>query len=69
MPVATPMLMLLRMAASPMVPWWQPVLGIVLVLATVFAAVLAAGRVFRIGLLMQGKSPKLRELMSWVIRG
>jgi ABC-2 type transport system permease protein len=69
MPVATPMLMLLRMAASPMVPWWQPVLGIVLVLATVFAAVFAAGRVFRIGLLMQGKSPKLRELVSWVIRG
>ena len=33
-PLATPMLMLLRMAASPMVPWWQPVLGIVLVLAT-----------------------------------
>jgi ABC-2 type transport system permease protein len=69
MPVATPMLMLLRMAASPMVPWWQPVLGIGLVLATVLAAVFAAGRVFRIGLLMQGKSPKLRELMSWVVRG
>jgi ABC-2 type transport system permease protein len=68
-PVATPMLMLLRMAASPMVPWWQPVLGIVLVLATVFAAVFAAGRVFRIGLLMQGKSPKMRELLSWVVRG
>jgi ABC-2 type transport system permease protein len=68
-PVATPMLMLLRMAASPMVPWWQPVLGIVLVLATVLAAVFAAGRVFRIGLLMQGKSPKMRELLSWIVRG
>jgi ABC-2 type transport system permease protein len=68
-PPATPMLMLLRMAASPMVPWWQPVLGIVLVLATTIAAVFAAGRVFRIGLLMQGKSPKLRELMGWIVRG
>ncbi len=68
-PLATPMLMLLRMAASPMVPWWQPVLGIVLVLATVVVTVFAAGRVFRIGLLMQGKSPKLRELLGWVLRG
>ncbi|HEV2970152.1 MAG TPA: ABC transporter permease [Pirellulales bacterium] len=68
-PPATPMLMLLRMAASPMVPWWQPVLGIVLVLAATIAAVFAAGRVFRIGLLIQGKSPKLRELMSWIVRG
>jgi ABC-2 type transport system permease protein len=68
-PLATPMLMLLRMAASPMVPWWQPVLGIVLVLATVMVTVFAAGRVFRIGLLMQGKSPKMRELLGWVIRG
>jgi ABC-2 type transport system permease protein len=68
-PLATPMLMLLRMAASPMIPWWQPVLGIVLVLATVVATVFAAGRVFRIGLLMQGKSPKIRELLGWVLRG
>lgn len=68
-PPATPMLMLLRMAASPMVPWWQPVLGIVLVLVTTMAAVFAAGRVFRIGLLMQGKPPKLRELLGWVLRG
>jgi ABC-2 type transport system permease protein len=68
-PLATPMLMLLRMAASPMVPWWQPLLGMALVLATTVFCVFAAGRVFRIGLLMQGKAPKLTEMARWIIQG
>jgi ABC-2 type transport system permease protein len=68
-PPATPMIMLMRLAASPMVPLWQPVLGIVLVLATTVLAIFAGGRVFRIGLLMQGKAPKMTELARWVARG
>jgi ABC-2 type transport system permease protein len=68
-PPATPMLMMLRLAASPMVPLWQPVLGMALTLATTLAAAFAAGRVFRVGLLVQGKAPKLSELAGWIVRG
>ena len=68
-PPATPMLMMLRMAASPMIPLWQPVLGMALVLVATLLCIFAAGRVFRIGLLMQGKAPKLGELIGWVVRG
>ena len=68
-PPATPMLMMLRLAASPMVPLWQPILGIVLTLLMTLAFVFAAGRVFRIGLLVQGKAPKLAELAGWILRG
>jgi ABC-2 type transport system permease protein len=68
-PPATPMLMMLRLAASPVVPLWQPILGMALTLATTLAFVFAAGRVFRIGLLVQGKAPKLGELAGWILRG
>jgi ABC-2 type transport system permease protein len=41
----------------------------VLVLATTIFCVYAAGRIFRVGILMQGKGAKLGEMLKWVIRG
>jgi ABC-2 type transport system permease protein len=68
-PTATPMLMILRMALSTNIPIWQPLLGIVIVLLGALACVWAAGRVYRIGILSQGKAPSLRELLRWVLTG
>jgi ABC-2 type transport system permease protein len=68
-PPATPLLMMLRQAASPMVPLWQPMLGMALVVAATIVCIFAAGRVFRVGILMQGKAPKITELFAWIVRG
>jgi ABC-2 type transport system permease protein len=68
-PFATPMLMIARQGVPPGVPWWQPVLGMVGVVATTLACVYAAGRIFRVGLLMQGKGASLTEMTRWVFRG
>src|SRR5215208_3581163 len=54
-PFATPMLLVARESVPPGVPTWQMAAGIVLVLATTTLCVWAAGRVFRVGILMQGK--------------
>ena len=68
-PPATPMLMIIRQAVPPGIPAWQPALGITLVLLTTIACVFAAGRIFRVGILMQGKGAKVGEMMRWVFRG
>ncbi len=68
-PPATPMLMLLRQAIPPGVPIWQPLLGILLVLLTTAVFVFVAGRIFRVGILMQGKGAKFGEMFRWALRG
>ncbi len=68
-PFATPMLMIARQSAPPGTPLWQPLVGIAGVLATTVVCVWAAGRIFRVGLLMQGKGARLGEMMHWVFRG
>jgi ABC-2 type transport system permease protein len=68
-PTATPMLMIIRLAVPPGIPWWQPALGLVLMLATTLLCVYAAGRIFRVGILMQGKGASLRDLARWIVTG
>ena len=68
-PPFAPMLMLLRQALPGGVPAWQPWVALMGVLAWTLLAVWAAARIFRVGILMQGKPPKLAELARWAIRG
>ena len=66
-PFATPFLMLMRLGLQPSPPAWQVALSVVLTTATAIGCVWAAGKVFRTGLLMQGKAPSFRELARWVV--
>jgi ABC-2 type transport system permease protein len=68
-PTATPMLMVARRAVSPGLPLWQPLAGVGVVLLCTLVCVYIAGRIFRVGMLMQGKGAKLSELIGWVVRG
>jgi ABC-type Na+ efflux pump permease subunit len=68
-PPSTPMLMIARQAISANIQWWEPALGAALVLAFTVFCVWAAGRIFRVGILLQGKGAKIGEMMRWVFAG
>jgi ABC-2 type transport system permease protein len=65
-PPATPFLMLVRLALTPAPPLWQVALSLVLTAGTAVLFVWAASKIFRVGLLMQGKPPNLPELLRWI---
>lgn len=67
-PPFTPVVMLLRQALPGGVSGWQPWVGLLGVIVYAIAMVWAAARIFRIGILSQGKTPKLAELAQWVLR-
>jgi len=65
-PTSAPFIMMLRMAMQPTPPLWQPVLSLALTLAATVAFVWAASRIFRVGVLMQGKGATLGEMLKWI---
>jgi ABC-2 type transport system permease protein len=68
-PPFTPMLMLVRQSTPVGVPIWQPWVGLVGVIAFTTLCVWVGGRIFRVGLLMQGQPPTIRNLVRWAVRG
>jgi len=65
MPHSAPIIMPLRMTVSP-VPTQELVIALLSVALGAAASVWVAGRIYRVGLLMYGKRPSLRELLRWV---
>lgn len=65
-PPITPFVMVLRLCADANTPLWQVVASQALLWVSVIVAVWAAGKVFRVGVLMYGKPPTLGELVKWV---
>ncbi|MEX1256532.1 MAG: ABC transporter permease [Gemmatimonadota bacterium] len=64
-PFFSPILMFARVAAGA-TALWEPLLSIVLMTATLFATAWIAGRIYRVGILMQGKRPTIPELWRWI---
>lgn len=64
-PFFSPVMMFPR-AATGAVPWWMTGMSLVLMAAAIVGTAWLAGRIYRVGILMQGKRPTLKELVRWV---
>jgi len=63
-PFFTPFVMMNRAGGPP--PAWEYVVSGLLLAVTVWFAFRAAGKVFRVGVLMTGNPPKLKEILGWL---
>ena len=63
-PFFSPILMFMRINVL-MPPLWEILLNILVVCATVLLVTLISGKIYRVGILMYGKRPTLRQLWQW----
>jgi ABC-2 type transport system permease protein len=63
-PFFSPILMFMRINVL-MPPLWEILLNILLMCATVLFVTFICGKIYRVGILMYGKRPTLRELWQW----
>ena len=62
-PLVSPFTLFTRIAISN-VPWWQTALAAAVNLATVLTCFYVAGRVYRVGMLLYGRLPSLKQIWS-----
>ena len=67
-PTAAGAMMLRLTAPASVVPIWQVALSLALLAAAGWVALMGSARVFRIGLLLYGKTPTLPEILRWARR-
>ena len=67
-PPSTPLMMTLRLSTGATIPLWQIMLSFVILVGGTVLGVTAAARIYRIGILWQGKTPRLSEMISWLVK-
>ncbi len=63
-PLTSPIVMMVRIPFS--VPLWQVALSLGILYATALLFVWFSARIYRVGILMYGKKPSLKEMIKWM---
>lgn len=64
-PLLTPTMMALRFSIQTPA-WWEIALSLTTLVLTIYGLMWIAGKVFRIGILITGKKPSLKEIYGWL---
>jgi ABC-2 type transport system permease protein len=65
LPPCAPVIMGMRLAVG-QAPAWQVVISITLLLISIYLALTVSSRIYRVGILMYGKKPTIREIARWL---
>lgn len=63
-PFSSPIVMMVRIPFG--VPWWEKLLSITLLYGTFVLISYFAAKVYRVGILMYGKKPSIKEMIKWM---
>ena len=63
-PLTSPIVMMVRIPFS--VPLWQELLSLGILYGTAIFFVWAGGKIYRVGILMYGKKPNIKEMIKWM---
>lgn len=63
-PLTSPIVMMVRIPFT--VPLWQEILSIALLYGTAIFFVWCSARIYRVGILMYGKKPSIKEMLRWM---
>ena len=65
-PLTSPIVMMARIPAG--IPFWEPILSLVILYLTILGVIWMAAKIYRVGILMHGKKPTLKELWRGVVQ-
>ena len=63
-PLTSPIVMMIRIPFG--VPLWQELLSMALLYASAFLMIWIGGKIYRVGILMYGKKPSIKEIIKWM---
>lgn len=63
-PFSSPIVMMVRIPFG--IPLWEKVLAVVLLYGTFILISIFAAKIYRVGILMYGKKPSIKEMIKWV---
>lgn len=63
-PLTSPIVMMIRLPFE--IPMWEKLLSVMLLYGTAFGTVWFSAKIYRIGILMYGKKPSVKEILKWI---
>ena len=63
-PFTSPIIMMMRLPFD--VPLWEKIVSLTLLFATAIGTIRLSAKIYRVGILMYGKKPRIREMIKWI---